>query len=160
MASNKNPLTKARENVGRKSHIENGLRSFLSNIFVEISYKIGLTDKGSDSLMLWDKLMNIYLNTLRQAHIETTGEEPERGKLNSAKGNIKRQLVNPSMTWRTFCMAMYFLRVTKIDFKITVHRRNTAEVIDIDRTLNFGKTAREVARNYEGHDDEQSSTDE
>lgn len=131
--------------------------SFLSRIYIELAYRIGLTNKGSDSIMLQDKLMNIYLRTIRQAYVEEHGEDIPSNKLNSVKGNLRRQLLNPTKTWKMFCTAMYFLRVTKIDFKITVHRRNTSEVIEIDRTLTLGKTARDVAANHEGYEDDDNN---
>lgn len=164
MGGNKNPLAgslgrgkKAPKYKEKRSTVPPQARLFLSNIFSEIAYKVGLISTDSDGVMLWQKLMNIYLDAMKQAHREVEGTEPDPGLINSIKGNIKRQLQNNTMTWRMFCNAMYFLRVTKIDFKLTVHRRNTAEVIEVERTLTLGKTARDVAQNFEDTDDDNDS---
>lgn len=73
--------------------------------------------------MEWNRLMIAYVRDHRNKVPNTRRDH------SSVLGNLTKELIKPSMTWRIFCKGLRFLRLTKFEITITAHHLDGAVTV-------------------------------
>lgn len=99
------------------------VNSMLTRLFIEM-----LKSMNVDTMM--------YENRIDQ-YITNAGLPKNIKELSSVRGNIKKELSKPSMSWKVFLKSMVFLGVK--EFKLSIHFKNnhTDNLESIDQTYVF-----------------------
>lgn len=87
-----------------------GTESVLRNIYNEIMLKLGIT------LEKFNELTNQYII---RANIPLNVRE-----ISSTRGNIKKEILKSSMSWKVFIKGLIFLNVEKLDMAVKLYHHN------------------------------------
>ena len=102
-------VTLSRNKIEAEKQIENS-GTILSGIFKEAMFQMDIDiDK-----------FNEYVH----AFIQRAGVPQNLKEISSARGNLKKELLKPAMTWNLFIKGMVFLKVKKFDIGISLHHFN------------------------------------
>ena len=105
----KNPmmklLTAPDKGIGRTS----GPNGILAGLFRTILYDEDITPF---------KYMDLMSSFIRE---NQSGIPVNRVDLTSWKGNLTKELSNDRISWKVFCKALRFLRILRVEFKITAY---------------------------------------
>ncbi len=83
--------------------------SVLSSLFRTILLDLGI------SAMRFDQMLERYMI---KAMISSSKE------VASERGNIKKELLKPQMSWRVFIKGLVFLQIKRFDISVTLHHVN------------------------------------
>ncbi len=81
--------------------------SILASLFRTILHDLGITATR--------------FNILLEKYIIKAGIPKNVKDISSQRGNLKKELLKNTMTWKVFIKAMIFLNVNKIDIRIRLH---------------------------------------
>lgn len=115
---------------------QNTVGGFLSKIFFNVLEKrtrVNLDHYPDQRTFLerWNALVVHYLN-------DPVNSIPQNKEaLSAARGNLTKEILKPSMTWKVWVKALRLMQVVKIDFhfKFTLFNK---EIIDHSATMNLG----------------------
>lgn len=92
-------------------------QSILSRLFRKFLYKRTNVDKHQEG-------SNSYLavfNVLLERYIIRSGINQNLKEISSVRGNLKKELLKSSMSWKIFIKGMRFLGVEKFKISITIY---------------------------------------
>lgn len=89
-----------------------GVDSVLSALFRKIIYQTGI------GTARFNQLMEQFLSDKRNLIPQNIKER------SSARGNLRKELLKSTMTWKVFCKGLSFLNITKFEISIRLHHAN------------------------------------
>ena len=89
-----------------------GVTSILSRLYGKILLELGVGTTGIN------RLMESHLNNPKNGVPQNLKERA------SARGNLSKDLIKPTMTWKIFCRLVKFLHVSKFKIDITLYHSN------------------------------------
>ena len=134
-ASNTHSFSSKVRNISRSP--QNTVGGFLSKVFVDVLEKRTRTDldRYADQrtfLERWNALVVNYLTDPKNSIPQN------KEALTAARGNLIKEILKTSMTWKVWVKAMRLLQVVKIDFHFRFTLFNN-EVIEHQATMNLGQ---------------------
>lgn len=84
--------------------------SILASLFRTILFDLGITPNRFNSLL--------------ERYIITANIPKNIKEISSLRGNLKKELLKTTMTWKVFIKGLVFLSVKKIDISIRLHHSN------------------------------------
>ena len=112
-------LNNAKATVGK--NVTGGAGAILGKLFQSIMLGLNI-----DSSSKWNYHMDKYISDTRN-EIKT-----DRRSQSSARGNLQKELLKSSMSWRVFCKGLRFLLIKR--FTITIHAYHINGKITIHNT--------------------------
>lgn len=109
---------------------------FLSKIFFAVLEKrifvdLKRIDNDKTFFERWNSLVISYLQDPKNAIPQ------DKQSISAARGNLKKEIVKPNMSWKVWVKAMRFLQITKIEFYFKFHLQNN-KIIEHNATMNIG----------------------
>ena len=89
-----------------------GINGILARMWKKILFDNGM------SLMVWNKLMVAYIRDHKNNIPDNKRDQ------SSVQGNLTKELIKNSMTWKIFCKGLRFLRLIKFDLTVTAYHRD------------------------------------
>lgn len=116
---------------------QNTVGGFLSNVFFSVLEKrtrVNLDHFPDQRTFFerWNALMVHYLNDPKNSIPQN------KEALTAARGNLAKEILKTSMTWKVWVKALRLLQVVKIDFSFRFTLFNN-EVIEHQATMNLGQ---------------------
>lgn len=109
MQTHKNTLLKNRVRRFGEQINTGSVDSILASLFRKILTELNINTTRFNSIM------EQHLISKQAAIPQNTKER------SSARGNLKKELLKETMTWKVFCRGLRFLHVPKITLTITLH---------------------------------------
>lgn len=100
----------------------------LSKLFALIC--LALTDNQGYTQAQWNELVDQFIT------VNDSEEDSVKIKKLNDKSNLNKEFRLPKMTWRVFCKALQFLKVTKFTLYITAYRED-GMISDCETSSNF-----------------------
>ena len=107
-----------------------GTDSILSKAFTDILSIVA--NMGEDINDAFNRKMELFLSDIRNSIPQNTKDR------SSARGNLRKELCKPNMSWKVFCKGLRFLGVCKFDLTFRLHDENN-KVIEYTLGVNMGK---------------------
>lgn len=76
----------------------------------------------SEAIVRWDNLMRRYVQRIKSDPYLPPEIIPEN--ISSAKGNLRKELISPKMTWLNFAKGLYFLNVYQVILRVDCYWRD------------------------------------
>lgn len=130
-----------------------GVTSILSRLYGKILLELGVGTTGIN------RLMEAHLNNPKNGIPQNLKERA------SARGNLSKDLIKPTMTWKIFCRLVKFLCVPKFEITITLYHSHHAPTthnmlvnLDDDPGCNLFDVCGDAKTNEEQNDDNDDQT--
>lgn len=92
-------------------------QSILSRLFRKFLYKRTNADKEAEGSNSYLSVFNVLL----ERYIVRSGINQNLKEISSVRGNLKKELLKSSMSWKIFIKGMRFLGVEKFKIQVTIY---------------------------------------
>lgn len=134
--------------------IPGGSDSILASLFYSVMSGVlkSNPDAGITNLAQWNHLMENYLNDKRNSIPDNIADRA------SARGNLRKELLKHTMSWKSFCRGLRFLNTTRFKLKVEVYHHN-GEIHQYETPIiNLGDPIFTDVDNQKGDVDEDTET--